>query len=1329
VDARSKSGRTPLHEASHAGHTQVCAVLLKHHADINALSGQQGQTPLILACENGKLDVAELLVTQGADCSARDSRGKTAFDLLLAQGRQDTVQRLDGILRRRDFEKEVAMTWTHWKGQHGVVYESPSASPERLPAVDHVRLAGLGERSFKVMSDTFFLVDSNHEEAALYRALAFASIKTMATSERDVQEALNAYELKPAAKKSPLFLLAHARLAQRRGARVLQVALLREFRKVGGALCNAWMTQEEGKLLQSVPEHTEARDVQKPPTELEREYARLVGSLTPQQRAPIEELMQMVGLEEVKRVALSLYADQLADKRLSDGGFSKSVAPKALNFMFMGNPGTGKTVTAKLFGKLLEQSGARAAYKFIAMTAGEALRKGAKQFAAELASLTGGRKGVGPPPQAILRKGMAVEVISPQNQKFPGKVAAVDSQKNTYTVDYADGTAEEDVPRARVVAVGEAKNVGGVLFLDEAYDLDPKNNAEGRAIVNEIMSVAEEFRDTVTIILAGYKDELESKLIAFNAGMASRFKNVHFADFSEDQLADIWRKNCRDMEFQCAEDVTKVASRRVARGLGRKGFGNARDVRKLFESAISFAKMHFDGGKPTILMEDVIGKEPSAENIPELRSALHDLNRLTGLASVKRSVAQLIETAKANYRKELGGEAVDLITLNRLFLGNPGTGKTTVAAIYGRILKALRYLSNGEVMLKVASDFVGDKVGEAQTKTRAILEMAEGKVLLIDEAYALDDNLYGKQALDTIVEKVQATAGADVAVIMAGYKAPMLKMLREQNPGLTSRFDPKFAIHFDDYEDEELLEILGRAVAQGKTEMPIAVKSHAVRQLAKQRALANFGNARAVQTLLANARARLQARLAQEGGTKDFTTADVDPDLDEQDPKRALEELKAYGRVADELAELGLMVNQLRKEGGSLKGLVNHFVFTGAPGTGKTTVARLIARVLFAYGIIATKETVETSAPNLIGAYVGHTRKGVDEKMQQARGGVLFIDEAYEMGKGAFGHEAVAQLLNNLTLPEYMDGNTVVILAGYEKEMHTMLELNPGLKSRFTSYVHFEDLSPAKCAAIVAKRLGESQPVAFTLSDAPACMTRLESAFAELQDPLRPGWANGRDAMEMAKKVARRRAARVAKVGGVSHVVLEEDVAMACKEFFDSRPLRDPTKVEPRNDPPFDANVSVAELISRAVHFERGVRQQQQQQQQEQSSHVSLLTPEEEQLEEEACNAELDAKKKELEDLLAKQADEAHRQALRKELQRLEELRRAIERANAEEKRKLLERERKREEIRRKLASMGQCPAGYSWHREGPGFRCGGGSHYVTLAALGVSEADCAGLF
>ena len=111
-----------------------------------------------------------------------------------------------------------------------------------------------------------------------------------------------------------------------------------------------------------------------------------------------------------------------------------------------------------------------------------------------------------------------------------------------------------------------------------------------------------------------------------------------------------------------------------------------------------------------------------------------------------------------------------------MFLGNPGTGKTTCAKLYGRLLKELGFLSNGDVVSKTASDFIGAHVGESQTKTSQILECSRGKVLIIDEAYALDDSLYGKQVLNTLMEKVQGSpSDYHAAVCLLGYEEPMLR--------------------------------------------------------------------------------------------------------------------------------------------------------------------------------------------------------------------------------------------------------------------------------------------------------------------------------------------------------------------------------------------------------------------------------------------------------------------------------------------------------------------------------------------------------------------------
>ncbi len=203
----------------------------------------------------------------------------------------------------------------------------------------------------------------------------------------------------------------------------------------------------------------------------------------------------------------------------------------------------------------------------------------------------------------------------------------MDAEKKIYSIDYADSTTEEKVPFGdRVRAIGEDKRVGGVLFLDEAYDLEPASNPEGRAIMAEIMSAAEVHRNTVTIILAGYKDDIETKLFSVNAGMASRFQFIPFDDFNEAQLCSIWQGMFAKTKLiceGCTEDkLMRVAGRRVARGIGTKGFSNARSVRILFERALREAKKDYKSGQLSLRVDHVVGKEPTRENIPDLDAAL-----------------------------------------------------------------------------------------------------------------------------------------------------------------------------------------------------------------------------------------------------------------------------------------------------------------------------------------------------------------------------------------------------------------------------------------------------------------------------------------------------------------------------------------------------------------------------------------------------------------------------------------------------------------------------------------------------------------------------------
>jgi hypothetical protein len=137
----------------------------------------------------------------------------------------------------------------------------------------------------------------------------------------------------------------------------------------------------------------------------------------------------------------------------------------------------------------------------------------------------------------------------------------------------------------------------------------------------------------------------------------------------------------------------------------------------------------------------------------QLDAALKELDNLVGVPEVKASINAVVESMLSNYDKELQAQDTDVICLNRVFVGNPGTGKTTVAKLYARILCAAGMLSKEDVVERTASDFMGDAVGVSAQKTINILKLSEGKVLLIDEAYNLFDGRsvssgnvsYGKQ--------------------------------------------------------------------------------------------------------------------------------------------------------------------------------------------------------------------------------------------------------------------------------------------------------------------------------------------------------------------------------------------------------------------------------------------------------------------------------------------------------------------------------------------------------------------------------------------------------
>ena len=788
----------------------------------------------------------------------------------------------------------------------------------------------------------------------------------------------------------------------------------------------------------------------------------------------MEKLLALTGLKKVKVAAVNLFKTALKFQR-SSAEF-RSANPMALNYCFLGNPGTGKTTVARLFAGILHDSQMR-------------------------------------------RKNVFVECTS-------------------------QGVKDEGIDNFRKVCTSA---MDGVLFIDEAYDLDPTADHKGRPIVNELLTLSENKRDRISIILAGYEDDMNSKLFSYNTGLKSRFDEVMFEDFDEKELTAIWSQMLTDRKWkEASPKLTEISIRRLVKMTNRKGFGNARAVRKMLEGATrsAMSRDDYDDLHPTLEIVDIIGEDPSIN--PKLNGILEELDSRIGWAKIKKAVRELVSLCSDNYHRELRGEAPIQPFLNRLFLGNPGTGKTTCAAIYGRVLKYLNFLSNGDIVSKTAGDFGGSFVGEAQKKTLSIIEGARGKVLVIDEAYSLDDGLYGKVVLDTLVEKVQGCENDDIAVLLLGYEEPMLKMIRKQNPGLQRRFPREQAFVFDDYSDKEMVAIMKAICLEKNVDISLNFQQKALKILTKQKHLSNFGNAGTVNLLVQKAIQKAMLRNASSSAKILLKEVDIDdPSLAEGvlDPLATLDSLYRMEAVKIEVQRIKNSFVVAEREGGSTPDL-GHFVFCGSPGTGKTTVARVIASLLFNLGLLTVNKLVETSGLGLTGKFVGETKTIVKDKLDEAKGGVLFIDEAYELGKGSYGTEACTSLVEAMTDPQYK--GIVIIIAGYSREIDGMLDTNPGLKSRFTRFLNFADWEKDDCVDFIRSKANKES---FDLSL--ACTEALQTGFSGLIS--RPGWANGRDVCKLWGSILEYRAKRVINAPENEKAITLEDISDALSNMLVAR--------------------------------------------------------------------------------------------------------------------------------------------------------------------------------
>lgn len=544
---------------------------------------------------------------------------------------------------------------------------------------------------------------------------------------------------------------------------------------------------------------------------------------------------------------------------------------------------------------------------------------------------------------------------------------------------------------------------------------------------------------------------------------------------------------------------------------------------------------------------------------------------LIGQGQAKNSLKQALSLAIVNEERKKHGLPLFTVNLHAIFSGSSGTGKTTFARYYAQEIKKIGILKQGHLVEVSRVDLVGEYIGQSAPRTSAVLEKARGGILFIDEAYNLKidkNDTLGQECINTLIKYMEDYRD-ELVIILAGY-TDLMRSFLDLNPGLKSRIPN--VIPFEDFTDEQIATLLDNMCAKHEMILGKEDRTFAIEQILIKKRGKGFGNAREVRNVFERAVSQHCVRIANQ--KKDtlskedyqkfiYSDITVDP-FDEgerdlllvrpvdpkQDPKSAvykLNALRGMNAIKEEVQSMAdfIRIRKLRKGPSSARGLQLHMLFTGNPGTGKTTVARLIGDIYRELGVLPSGHVIEVDRSGLVGGYLGQTALKTKECIEDARGGILFVDEAYslfsEYNDGdMYGREAVNTLLKYME--DYRD-EVVVIFAGYQEPMDKLMNSSPGLLSRFGKTLFFNNFTEEELRDIckdICKNDG------YEITD--AAHRKLISQLLERKEK-DPDFANARTARNLIEQAFKNHAKRIVLLNprelmnrAVLNTIEEEDI-------------------------------------------------------------------------------------------------------------------------------------------------------------------------------------------
>ncbi|MFB9902781.1 AAA family ATPase [Allokutzneria oryzae] len=547
-----------------------------------------------------------------------------------------------------------------------------------------------------------------------------------------------------------------------------------------------------------------------------------------------------------------------------------------------------------------------------------------------------------------------------------------------------------------------------------------------------------------------------------NPALRNDFRVARTQDFAEADRAELFRRALTKRGASAAGNALTAAAR-VTGSLNLRG---ARLMDHLAEHAVASAQ----------------GRPVTAADLPCMSGTRTELDACLGLESVKAELALVTAEARAAKLRGEAGMPAFVRPPHLVFTGRPGTGKTMVAGVLGRMFADVGLLSSGHLVTVDRADLTGQHLGDATVNVRRAIDRALGGVLCVEDAGNLArpgmdiDKARSRDVVDALLAGVQAHQ-EDLVIVLCGPEGAINGLLKS-SPELSERFTK--VIRFPDLTPDQVVELYGTKAGEAGFTLRRGV-------LAKVGEVVRAARPDAVG-------ARLALSLLERSVTAQSRRVLADGIIDETESLHEIlvEDVPATARagtsaqlVDDPLAtidgliglesvkrEVRLLVAEteadaLRRAAGlPIASPTRHLVFTGNPGTAKTTVARLVAAVYARLGLLSSGHLVEVSHADLIAEYIGQTAPKVRAVVESALGGVLFIDEAYALtpgGSNSYGPEAIAELLR--LMEEHRD-DLVVIVAGYDNRMTDFLAANPGLASRFPTTVRFPDYDDAELVSI-----------------------------------------------------------------------------------------------------------------------------------------------------------------------------------------------------------------------------------------------------------------------